>query len=299
VSSLALPPAGATPAAEPTPSVPNLRPAAQVRFETDQVSPHNYLYITQSDSLQIICGSQIAGLVVVCDYKILRPDGTITVGEETTVTVALPAVATILVQLTEGFLMNVVVGAASTTVQRGDLFVQGDLVRGRGAALFITQRLFNMYATSHNRAVWPPVSSDAGPTGPGRVLCRSIANPAAGAEFIWTTPPNIRTRLIGVFATFVTSAVVANRLPTLSIDNGANVMYIAPAPAVQVASTGIRYSWGSGVSSVAPVGGNATISLPALMFVPVGGHVRSATNQIDPGDQWSTISFSTEEWIDF
>lgn len=298
MSSLAPPPLGNQQPAKPSPSVENFRPPTQIRFEVEQVSPHNYLYVTNSDTMQIVCCSSTAGIGIVVNFKILRPDGTITVSQEQSTTVALPATATILAQLTEGFLMNVAVGNTGPNITRGDLFVTGILLRGRGNAATVNQCLFQGYATRQNRINWPYTNADAGSLGPGKLFARTIANPAAGVDWQFALPAYTRARLTGVVATFTTSAVVNNRLPTLVIDDGVNIIYEAPSPSTQAAALGVRYSWGSGVTATLINGSKVVVSLPVPAFIPVNGRFRSLTPFMDAGDQWSAISASTEEWID-
>lgn len=284
--------------AQPTPSVQNLRPPNEVRFELENVSPHNYIYITQSDLLTILTATATAGINFVVIYKILRPDGTITIGQDAALTLALPAATVLQLGLTEGFLMSVTVQTSSATVARGDLFVNGVLTRGKAPVSYVTQNLFQGYLTLQNRVNWPPINSDAGTTGPGRLIARSLANPAVGTDWQFAPPVFTRTRLVGVVATFTTSAVVNNRAPALVIDDGVRILYAAPSPSVQAAATAVRYSWGAGVSSTIAAGGSVTVALPAPMLIPVNGRFRTLTPFMDVGDQWSAISFSTEEWLD-
>lgn len=298
MSSLAPPPLGGAPPAQPTPSVENLRAPTAIRFELEQVSPHSYLYVTQSDILTVQFVSTTAGIGVKVNYKILRPDGTITVGQEDGLSVAAPGLGQIQVALTEGFLMNVAVGNTGPNITRGDLFVFGILERGRGVARVTTQTLFQGYATRQNRINWPYTNTDAGTFAAGRLFARSMGNPAAGQDWQFATLPFTRTRLIAVVATFTTSAVANSRTPMIVLDDGVNIIYEAPSPSTQIAGLSVRYSWGSGVTSTLINGSKVVVSLPVPAMIPVNGRFRSLTPFMDAGDQWSLISFSTEEWID-
>jgi hypothetical protein len=75
----------------------------------------------------------------------------------------------------------------------------------------------------------------------------SGTNPAAGVE-ISETSRRARARKLRSFAfTLVASAVVANRTPVLTIDDGANVLFETGTNVAQTASQTVKYRAAVGV----------------------------------------------------
>lgn len=123
----------------------------------------------------------------------------------------------------------------------------------------------------------------------------STADPGAGAEISHTVPAGVSWRLIGVLASLVTSAVVANRLARLVINDGTDDVLSFPAPAVHAASLTNQYQW-------APVGVGASVTTAQLAPIPgeiilrAGDVIKTSTALIDAGDNWGVARIVVMEW---
>lgn len=127
------------------------------------------------------------------------------------------------------------------------------------------------------------------PTSP---LVFPVANPAAGANFLFTAPEDLV--IVSINARLVTSAVVANRIMGFNADDGgANVYWRAEVNFSQVASGTIDYACFAGGGFDGRVLNNVVTCslLPAPgLTIPAGSRLRSAIAALDVGDQLSQIT---------
>lgn len=136
----------------------------------------------------------------------------------------------------------------------------------------------------------------------GGVVYKSLATPAAGAEFSFVVP----TRKVWVplifSAQLVTSAVAVTRFPRLRIrEPGAATVLTIPAVATQAAGLTVAYNWARGLPARSGAGPSEnTISMefpgPYSPGYPEGWEFRSATGNLDGADQWSLVRAVVEEF---
>lgn len=124
------------------------------------------------------------------------------------------------------------------------------------------------------------------------ILEKLSADPAAGAEIIFTAAENMIVRSCSFL--LVTDATVANRRVTLVADDGVDIFFQAIAAADQAASLTHRYS-GFGGSAAAAAGLVQTIQLPAGgLYLPSGGRLRTLTTSIQAGDNFGLMTLEVE-----
>ena len=131
--------------------------------------------------------------------------------------------------------------------------------------------------------------------GPGLVQTYTQGNPALGAEIVVTVPANTMWLVKSFTARLITSAVVANRTPFLTIDDGANTFYQI-GQQNSTASTNTYEEWHSSLG-YENIRGTNNEGLPSLLKIKAGYRLRTSTTAIDAGDQWSAIVYNVEEWI--
>lgn len=117
-----------------------------------------------------------------------------------------------------------------------------------------------------------------------------VPQPAAGADWSFTIPGGSVMHVRAIRAALVTSAVVANRRPVLTITDGndtvAEVSVASSFTATQTASQ----SWLINVGAqLAGLGGNGNYAPLPDLWLPAGSVVSVVTAGIDAGDQWSAI----------
>lgn len=114
-----------------------------------------------------------------------------------------------------------------------------------------------------------------------------VPQPAAGADWTITVPAGVLWRLVSAFGLLATSSAVANRTAVLSIGDGDTEFCRIPATGVQAASLTESYTWGVGLDSE-NTGPSQSQAIPEYVL-HAGAIVKSATANVDVGDQWSAV----------
>jgi hypothetical protein len=114
--------------------------------------------------------------------------------------------------------------------------------------------------------------------------------PAVGAEFTFKVPGGEFWRVIAVHYRFVASAAVANRLSHLIADDATDPFWRVATNQIVAAAGDNRYTGFAGAPLQAAVGSVVLFPLPTSgLLLPPGYRLRSATDAIDVGDQYSAI----------
>ncbi len=112
--------------------------------------------------------------------------------------------------------------------------------------------------------------------------------PAAGAEFSITVPGGEVWFLINTRATLTTSVAVANRGPSLIVDDGTTQLLRVRDVTNITASQAIDINWIGGLGAPIATGtASHAVVFPMGLVLPSGYRLRSLTEAIDAGDQWN------------
>ncbi len=125
-----------------------------------------------------------------------------------------------------------------------------------------------------------------------------LADPAAGANFSYTVPTNLRQRLLSVSFHFATSAVANNRRVVLSLlVSGIATIIIVPE-SVQAASLDVDYSYAIGHRSLAAIVDSViTVPLPNDIIMTAGNILSSLITNKGVADQVTDIRLVVDEVI--
>lgn len=302
---------------------PTFRTAATpniVTFAFNGVDPPSNLYVQRDDTLIISAVSSIANEVVQFAWRLLlpvapqagqpdAPSGASPLisgpGGNNIVMDAqdLPLTATKtqqfkVIQGIEGYLIGMTASATLATT-RGQTFARVIIRRNNQLGIAAEAALFADYVTNAFQALYPNGRFIHYTEGPGFIHSQQVANPGAGTDWILTVPANTRWQIISFDSTLTTSATVANRNVQVAIDDGANSVWAHDVAAAIPASTAATIV---GTSTSAPTGVVTTIqsvTLPPNLILPAGFRIRSATQNLQATDQWSSIFFLVMEWLDF
>ena len=96
----------------------------------------------------------------------------------------------------------------------------------------------------------------------------------------------------------MTSAVVANRTPVLTIDDGANVIFETGTNVAQTATQTAKYRAAVGVPLTTFGALAYLLPLPGDLELAAGSRIRTVTGAIDVGDDYSAPVYTLEEWIE-
>jgi hypothetical protein len=190
--------------------------------------------------------------------------------------------------------ISLTVEAAAAGVKRGQLYVQVFLqLSGVNAALLTAGYVSSQAPLSY------PESGITPPTfGPGYLYQATVADPAAGADFAMTVPNNCRWRVHAVKFQLDTDGTVLNRTAILNITGSGVRLYGFARPTdVQAASTSKLYTFAN--YDVVPATYDDIIAgqLPRTLIANPGG-IGSTIDNLQAGDQISTITADVEQWLD-
>ena len=274
-------------------------PRRQIHFRTDNVEPPSQFYIDVNDQLCLQLNSSDALFGVLMNYRIMQPDGSVTQGQETRVVAAgNRATNTFFFNLPEGFLLSIQIGANTGTLRRGANFVRLLILRGTQSTGFFSSVLCQGYVDGESSLSWPIGRMEGSCDGQGLIRSISGTSPAAGAEISETVPTLARWLLLTFRFVLVTSVTVANRYPQLLIDDGVNPVMQIDGQRVIPASSTFGLNFGAGVPfRQSPGNVNDTLALPVPIKLLPGWRIRTSTNLIQAGDQYSTPQYVVEEWV--
>lgn len=120
---------------------------------------------------------------------------------------------------------------------------------------------------------------------------RTLAAPGAGNEFTFTVPTGEIWLLHAIHAQFVASAAVANRTPTLIVDDQTTTSARFSDGAVITAGSTVEITW-SPVGAFSSPANSAVImaNLYDDLILQSGWRVRSLTQNLDAGDAYSALA---------
>lgn len=200
--------------------------------------------------------------------------------------------------LPEGWLISLQVYANAGTPRRGQCYVRVSLIEGFTGATISMTTLVQGYVQDTSARAWPGSPIEASGDGPGFVRTTLGTNPAAGLEISETVPTNARWLLKTFRFPLTTSAVVANRRPTLIIDDGANELWRVGSNVDQAASQISIYEAGAGAAFATLDARVFSLPLPVGLLLMGGYRIRTSTAAIDAGDDYAAPIYGVEEWIE-
>jgi hypothetical protein len=100
-------------------------------------------------------------------------------------------------------------------------------------------------------------------------------------------------------ATLTTAVAAANRIPSLVLDDGANVLAEITAGVTIAASLAATITWADSANYNSSLATNPLAPLPSQMLMRPAWRIRSVTAGIQAADQWSAIQLGVVEWIEF
>ncbi|MCA1834341.1 MAG: hypothetical protein LC750_16725 [Actinobacteria bacterium] len=201
--------------------------------------------------------------------------------------------------MVEGWLLSVAVRIDAGSPADGQCYVLLELGLGSGNQFVPLDVLASDTISATRRVAWPGSALRGPLDGAGTVRTISGSTPAAAAEVSETVPTGARWELIAFRATFVTSAVVANRLPRLQLDDGLTTFWNSPVNINHAASITIGYQFAAGLGqSFSDSITNEFQALPANLRMLGTWRIRTLTGSISAGDQWSAIVYIVREWIE-
>jgi len=162
---------------------------------------------------------------------------------------------------------------------------------------FPVLQLFSGYVSGGRPLTWPPGVFEEPLSGPGYKYSLAGTDPSAGGEISQTVPTNACWRLRSIRFSLTTDATVADRRVSLLIDDGTNELFRIIAPATQGANLTRHYVF-------APHGLDTTrndhiyAQIPGDLRLFQRWRIRTATSNLQTGDDFSAPRLFVEEWLE-
>ncbi len=118
---------------------------------------------------------------------------------------------------------------------------------------------------------------------------RAFANPAAGANFTITVPPNEAWGLRAIRFQITTDATAGNRSAMLLLDDTVNIFFQVTPASVLAPSISGRFSFGRGIGYASAVNTHRVQGLPDVIL-DTGWRIQSSVEGLAAADQISLIT---------
>jgi hypothetical protein len=261
-------------------------------------SPFQFL-VTGEDHLRVRAWSSRDVDPLVVSGRAVGTDGTIQIFSEVIALGNLRVMQTRMIPLAPGYVLSIAAEILSGFTQRGQCFVQIDLVRGLGPAQTTLGTLLQGYVASLNGLAYPGSPIEDSLSGPGFIRTVVGTNVGPGIDWLESMPNAVRWRLLSLNAGLTTSGAGVPRGVFLFINTGlGGRMVNAPSQYAQPAAQTIFYQWVPGQASmVTPSQSWIVTQLPFPMVLMTGDSFYMSTTGLDPGDDWTAPTFVAEEWI--
>jgi len=262
-----------------------------IHFNKHNVDPPSVLYIGPDDFLQTTVFTTASTTNLTLAVRYLDANGQMHYETESLDGASLSTVTTKVFTLSEGWLCGASVTNLGGGLADSTCWVSLALQQPGGANRPAHTILSQGYVTNLFGVTWPAEAIRQPPGSGGTLLpvSQAIANPAAGADWLFTIPAGLKYFLKSVYFTLVTSATVATRSALLIIDDGANRLFRGDVNLTQAASLTQIYSGGSGLIGQTAGILTGTVAMPTDMPLLAGWRVGTSTVNIQAADQYSTI----------
>lgn len=256
-------------------------------------------YVSGEDHLQVRAFNT-ATVTLAIVGRMLLPDGRVMPFVESFTPSTGGALATKLIVLPEGWLLNVAVQVTSGTPTSTQTLALLRIVRGFDTSLQSLGTLAQGFVTASQEVSWPitftGAAASASAASAPTVQTIVGTNPAAGIEIAETVPASTVWELLAIKAQLVTDATVANRLAILTIDDGTNVQWQGETNGNQTASNNPTYTGGAGLPTMTPLTNGRTWQLMNKCILAAGYRVRTVTTNLQAGDNWTAPVLLVQVW---
>lgn len=258
------------------------------------------LYVTGEDALAVTVMNAAAGVVVTITGRMLIFGQTRPTPFTQTLTPATDRSESVVrFAIGDGWLLNVQVKVSSGTPGFGQTFARVSLVHGLASTAAELFTLAMGYITAKLPQAYPGSLIASSLDGGGALRSITGTTPAAGAEVSETVPTGARWEVLAFRTLLTTSATVINRLVELVLDDGALEYFRSGTSGQQAATIQGQHSFSQGWG-IASFDGNANWAqtLPVGLRMGAGHRLRTTTNNLQVGDQYSLVQYLVREWIE-
>jgi hypothetical protein len=270
-----------------------------VGWDVCEVQPPFPCYVGVDDVLQLTNFSNAGSNNVTVNVRMLGLDGLIHPLQFATITGGGRTASTIRFNLMEGWLLSAEVMSTNGVSGGSYIYAVLGLSRAPFGAANTYHILCEGYIASSAGLCYPTSSNQRQTDGAGLIRSVNQAAPAAGADLQITVPTAARWRLVCFRATLTTSVAVANRLVSLTVDDGATVYFESPSGISLAASLSNIYNFSDSSGYMTAAGfAKSNGPIASNLFLTGGHRINTLTTAIQAADQWSSAQFQVVEWQD-
>lgn len=260
--------------------------------------PYNFQF-TGEDHLRLTVFNSLAGVRVAVHYRTAPTPTTTQANRQELAPTSDRVVNTLEWDIGPGYLLNVVAFASSGSPKRGQTFVKLEVIRGFGSSSIVLGCILAGYVTANQPIGWPGSPIESSTDGDGYLRVITGTAPGVGAEGTETVPTGARWELIDYFVIFDSEGAAGLRRPGLYFDDGANPYWRSPSPLTQTNSITCHYYWAQGASYETALLTDVGIAgLPFNNRLLEGHRIKTATNNLKPGDVYHAPQMVAREWLE-
>lgn len=201
--------------------------------------------------------------------------------------------------LGEGYILFASVEVQEPTAPCNSVFVAVDVIRGDALTGQMYTTLLRGFTGFGSPIHYPYTSLQSPCDGIGQQVVTAIANPAAGAEVVFTVPSGVEMELLSFITTLTTDGTVSNRAVRPRITDGVLTVWETRATNTQAASQVVTYAASQQIGDTgfnAPI---ATRALPTQLRLREGWTIGTATTNLQAGDQFSATVLTARQYPSF
>lgn len=281
------------------PVVPLVPPKA-LSFARRNVSPPARHYVTQDDAVRFVCLNLALEIRLRLSVRVLRPTGEILMLSEDPVLPAGTDPLLVTLQQGEGFLLSAAARTRTNSVRRGDVWSEIQLVRPIIGAQEAIHLLAADYIYGRLGPSWPEGGIHSSVAGPGRLVGQAQADPAAGAELVFTVPGTRRWRFVAAYFELTTSAAGGDRRVNLQVRDEVPLRVSQfQGISTQPISTTHGYTLAPIPIDRGLIDAQHFRPLPPDLYLRGDWEIRTQTDGIGAADQFAAARILFEEWLEW
>jgi len=269
---------------------------ALLKLQPHGATPPVNAYVPGGGSLRLRIWTRTTNITPSMAALVLLPDGTIAKNLWQPTSFVARTINQFFFPLPEGFLLTVTFFGFPVNAPNS-IWAQIDLETATALQGLDSQVLCQGYCNQQSRLCWPNGELANATDGYGAPLDITGTTPGAGAEISETVPAGALWRLKAFTFRLTASAAVANRIPHLIIDDGANVLIDSPITTALTAGQTGRIVTGDDAFNVAAIDGTQWVQMVDGLRLLPGYRIRTLTTGLQAGDQYTAPQYYVDEYL--
>lgn len=271
-------------------------PGREVQLDVKHSSPPVAAYVGINDTLWIMTSTSLTTPSLIISARLLMPNGDIVPNQWVVTAPSQRAAFYSPITLPECFILSLSI-ASNLSSDRRTIFTAAIISRGLPASGVQSQVLCQGYTNNAAGISYPQGVNTNNLDCVGQIRSITGTTPGVGAEISETVPSNVRWRLIAFRYQLTSSATVANRTPTIALDDGTNIFWSQYSTATQTATLTWTYAYATGLAGQLGGPSNFSLQLPAPLILMPGYRIRTITGGLQVNDQYTAPQYLVEEWL--